>query len=90
MSDEGRWTTLAERLLEQALNELRSGNDAVSATSAALAALTAGDRPEAEQDDLWGELVAEPDDAPCTCPPDLVARGGFRSGCPAHGNGGAS
>lgn len=22
---------------------------------------------------------------PCTCPPDLVARGGFTSRCPAHG-----
>jgi hypothetical protein len=21
----------------------------------------------------------------CTCPPDLVARGGFRGGCPVHG-----
>jgi hypothetical protein len=33
--------------------------------------------------------VVEPDDGPdCTCPPDLRARGGFRSSCPACGNGG--
>jgi hypothetical protein len=27
------------------------------------------------------EMVAEPD---CICPPDLVARGGFKGGCPQH------
>ncbi|MCA1570998.1 MAG: hypothetical protein LC798_11895 [Chloroflexi bacterium] len=33
--------------------------------------------------------VVDDDDGPvCTCPPELVARGGFRSSCPACGNGG--
>jgi hypothetical protein len=32
----------------------------------------------------WDEIV-EDDDAPrCICPPDLLARGGFRGGCPVH------
>jgi hypothetical protein len=87
---EGRWTVLAERLLEKALSELRSGDDTTVATaSAALAALTACDLSADEQDELWHEL-AESDEVPCTCPPDLVARGGFTSNCPAHGKGGAS
>jgi hypothetical protein len=29
----------------------------------------------------WDEIVDEP---ACTCPPDLVARGGFSGGCPVH------
>jgi len=28
------------------------------------------------------EYLAEPE---CICPPDLVARGGFKGGCPVHG-----
>ena len=33
--------------------------------------------------------VVDLDDGPvCTCPPELVARGGFQSSCPACGNGG--
>jgi hypothetical protein len=32
----------------------------------------------------WDEIeaIVEPE---CICPPDLVARGGFRGGCPMHG-----
>jgi hypothetical protein len=72
----------AERLLEQALEEVRDGVDAIPIVSAALAAL----RIEA------GELGADamdgypfPDEVPnCICPPDLLERGGFRGRCPEH------
>lgn len=39
--------------------------------------------PGAEPDE-----VQEPDDGPsCICPPDMVARGGFKGGCPVHSSG---
>jgi len=35
-------------------------------------------------DGAWDE-VDEVDDGPeCICPPDLIARGGFKGGCPVH------
>jgi hypothetical protein len=89
VSEEQNWTALSERLLEQALYELRSGHDAVPTASAALAALRSCDSTAAEQDELWEELTGVPVELPCTCPPDLVAFGGFRSTCLAHGRGSA-
>jgi hypothetical protein len=79
------WGTRAERLLEQALDEVRSGADAIPAVDAALTALRieAGQVPEDEMDGY--RFPGEDDDVQCTCPPDLAARGGFRSDCPAHG-----
>lgn len=88
------WSALAGRLLAQALGELQDADDtAVSTATAAREALRAwaGDPPGG--DDSFDELVCvlrEPgeltsEDPPCTCPPDLAARGGFTSGCPAHG-----
>jgi hypothetical protein len=85
VSAEDRWTMLAERLLERALSELRSGDDAAPTASAALAALTADVRTEAEQEELWDDLTGVPNNVPCTCPAGLVARGGFRSTCLVHG-----
>jgi hypothetical protein len=78
MTDSSR----AERLLEQALEEVRDGVDAIPTVSAAMTAL----RIEA------GELGADamdgypfPDDSrDYICPPDLLKRGGFRGGCPEH------
>jgi hypothetical protein len=68
----------AERLLELALYELRSGLDVIPTVTEALDAL----RIEA------GELIRTDDEQVnrrCTCQPDLLARGGFRSTCPEHG-----
>jgi hypothetical protein len=31
----------------------------------------------------WDEIEEIADD--CVCPPDLLARGGFKGGCPVHG-----
>lgn len=35
--------------------------------------------------DFQGEWDAVEATEPCICPPDLVARGGYRGGCPVHG-----
>jgi hypothetical protein len=32
----------------------------------------------------WDEIVDEADQPKCICPPDLLARGGFKGGCPIH------
>lgn len=32
----------------------------------------------------WTE-IEELEEEECTCPPELLARGGFRGGCPKHG-----
>ena len=32
----------------------------------------------------WDE-IDEVERSECICPPDLIARGGFRGGCPVHG-----
>jgi hypothetical protein len=91
------WGALAERLLVQALTKLNNDeDDALVAVDAARAALRAwaGEVPEAEFRDLLcaldqpGEPTEDAGDAiPCTCPPGLAARGGWRSSCPAHGTG---
>jgi hypothetical protein len=77
---------IAERLTERALDEIRDSSDAIPLLSGAIAALMI-EAGEMTADDLasleaWasGEVAVT-----CTCPPDLVARGGFRSSCPAHG-----
>lgn len=78
---------IAERLLEQALDDARSGTDAIPAATAAVAALRieAGEVPGDELAELgafaFGESLTE-----CTCPPELRARGGWSSKCRAdHG-----
>lgn len=76
------WRDRAEAFLRQALDEVQEGSDATGSTEAALMALR-----------IWGgELPPEVmdgdafpgEDPPCTCPPDLVERGGYGSDCPAH------
>lgn len=82
---ESIWGDRAERLLEAALDKLRSGEEAWMEISAAEAALRieAGDLPAEELD---GYPFPGEDTAPeCICPPDLKARGGFTSTCPACG-----
>lgn len=78
-----RWTKEAEAQTKAALDAIRSdGSDVDVLGSLALADLAfriaLGERSEAEypQDDK---------SALCSCPPDLLVRGGFKGGCPVHG-----
>jgi hypothetical protein len=77
------WSAHAERLLEQALAEVQDNTDAIPTVDAALHVLRAeaGELPEDETASLAYSLDWESE---CICPPDLVARGGFRGGCPVH------
>jgi hypothetical protein len=80
------WSIRAERLAEQVLAEIKGNLDALPSVSLLQAVLRieAGELPESEMDGCrWdGE---EEDESACTCPPDLRARGGFKSTCPVHG-----
>lgn len=79
------WSDRAKCLLAQALSEVADGRDAIPTAAAAVAALRieAGELPA---DELAGyPWPGEESEKPCTCPPDLVARGGFVSTCPLHG-----
>lgn len=62
--------------LERALDDAHSDIDPIPAAELALAILRAevGEGPMPELDD----------ELPCICPPGLVERGGYRSGCPVH------
>lgn len=81
------WSLRAQRLLEKAIGEVRDGaGDPLDTLSAAIASLRieCGELPAEELDGYPfpgedNEVAAE-----CTCPPDLLARGGFRGGCPIH------
>ncbi len=73
----------AERQLNAALYALREGesiDDVFAAISLADLALRIGlgEKPQGE----WPEEESEP---VCICPPELVARGGFKGGCLVHG-----
>jgi hypothetical protein len=76
----------AERLLEEALDEVRNDHsDAIGITEVALGALRiwAGGAPQIDLEGYpWPD--EEKDGPACICPPGLVERGGFRSGCPVH------
>lgn len=80
-----QWTARAEHYLEQALAELRADTDPLGSISAADACVRIGNG-EMEPDE---ELLSdEPLEVPCTCPPELRARGSFTSTCRAdHGSG---
>jgi hypothetical protein len=77
------WGLRGAALLEQALYE--DGTDAIPTVSAALAAfrIEAGELPASELESY--PFPGEDTSDPCTCPPGLRERGGFRSTCPAHG-----
>lgn len=77
------WSARAERLLEQALYEIRSGDDAIPTVDAALAALRveAGELPPDEMD---GYPFPGEERLGCTCPDELLERGGFRGSCSVH------
>ena len=83
------WDSRVEALLEEALDMVRSGSeDPIPTISAADAAsrIAAGELPYDEMDGypFPGEPDPLDDPARCICPPDLVARGGFKGGCPVH------
>jgi hypothetical protein len=89
MSETGKetaaiWTQRAQRLLEAALGEVIDGVDAIPTVEAAAAALriACGELPaeELEGYPFPGEERTGP---ACICPPDLLARGGYRGNCPA-------
>jgi hypothetical protein len=77
------WGVRAEYLLEQALDEIRTGIDAIPTVDAALAALRveAGELPPNEMESYPSSGEER---CGCTCPPELLERGGFRGGCPVH------
>jgi hypothetical protein len=81
------WNARAERVAQQVLDEVIDGLDAIPATSLLMAVL------RAEAGELDAEEVAgldgyfrreENPEADCTCPPDLLERGGYRGNCPVH------
>lgn len=80
------WSDRAVRLLNEALDQIRDDEDATPAVGAALAALRIelGELPESELDGY--PFPGEDSGPPCTCPPELRARGGYASSCRAdHG-----
>lgn len=81
-----RWSARATELLERALEEHRDGQDAIPTATEALAALyrCQGESPGTAVLSA-GELKLDEPTPDCTCPPELAARGGFASSCPAHG-----
>lgn len=85
--DRNLWSARAEALLERALGEVRDGVDAIPTVDAVMQVLRI-EAGEAAADTMDGyPFPGEDDLTPCTCPPDLVERGGWASTCPKHGNG---
>lgn len=90
MSGPDHYAQLAERATERALDNMRSNVDASVELSLASVAWDAvmGSAPAAVLADL--DEYALTDDGyeltgpGCVCPPELVARGGFKGGCPVH------
>lgn len=81
------WSIRAERAAQQVLDEVIDGIDAIPAASLLLAVLRAevGELPADEADDLEASFRQDEDpEANCTCPPELLERGGYRGGCPVH------
>lgn len=85
-----KYKELAERATKHALDNIQSNIDAGAELSLAAAAWDAV-MGMASPDVLanLNEYVLTDDDGyeikrDCICPPDLLARGGFRGGCPVH------
>jgi len=80
-----QWISRAETLLESALDELRSGREPHAEIDAAKAALQIADG-DLDATELDSYFPGDDKDGPaCTCPPELAARGGWTSTCPACG-----
>jgi hypothetical protein len=75
-AEQEKWHARAKAAVEAALFEM-DDVDVIPGLSYAMACLRVanGELPPFELDEL--ELA-------CTCPPDLLDRGGFRGGCPVH------
>lgn len=84
------WVGRVEKLLDEALVRLREGGGdevlmAISAADAAMRVVMGDLEPEEmECYPFPGEPVPENCLPACICPPELVARGGFKGGCPRH------
>ena len=78
------WISRAARLLEQAVSGMED-DDQIPTVAAALDALRIayGELSPEEMDGYRFPGEESPGD--CICPPDLLARGGFKGGCPVHG-----
>lgn len=77
------WAIRAERLLEAALDALRSKHDPLPLISAAETALRidVGELTDLAMDGY--PFIGEDNSPECTCPADLRERGGFTSRCRA-------
>lgn len=69
----------ARGLIERALSEVIDGEDAIPTLSRAIAAL------RVEYGELDPDELDEGAGPVCTCPAELLTRGGFRGSCPVHG-----
>ena len=76
------WSLRAQEAIEQALGEVIDGDDAIATLSLAMACLQA-EVGELDADDM-ADLDRSYKGPVCICPPELLARDGFRSGCPVH------
>ncbi|MFC4006581.1 hypothetical protein ACFOY2_05070 [Nonomuraea purpurea] len=76
------WQARAVHLLNQAITQIRDGEDAIPTVGAAMAVLRIeiGELPADELDFLFSDSRLNL----CICPPDLLARGGFRGDCPVR------
>jgi hypothetical protein len=88
MTEQSEWIDRADEFLADALENIRSDDvidDAIQAVTEALIALylSVGETPATVVLDAAGYRDREEDE--CSCPPELVARGGWRSRCPVHG-----
>lgn len=94
MAERSKHYELAVRATALALDNMQSDIDAIAELSLAAVAWDAvmgaaspdqlADLDEYVLTDDGGYEIEVGDGGECNCPPDLVARGGFRSGCPVH------
>lgn len=81
-----RFMEYAREKLETVLDGLESGVEILGDAQLALMALHMAYGSAATITLAPADVVEEMDrlEPVCVCPPDLVRRGGFRSGCPVH------
>jgi hypothetical protein len=83
--DRSIWSVRAEHLLEKALGEVIDGLDAIGTVDLVLTVLRIeADEMPADEVEGYPWPGEEEDETGCICPPDILKRGGFRSGCPVH------
>ncbi len=84
--DTRRYEQYARERLQAALDGLDSGVEVLGEVQAALMALHLCYGSTAAITLTPADVVDDVDrcESVCICPPELVARGGFRSGCPSH------